>query len=304
MNSSLAVIGLDRIGLSLGLALTQKGRISSISAWDGDKAKVETAKQLNIFTSLPEKLEQTIKSADLTFLSQPLDEIRETLHTMKPWIKKDAVIFYTSSFPATAAGWVKEELQASVHFAALTPSINPNYLDDPQDNAPHADFFENSRIFISHSDELPANVVQIAIEITGMLGAEPCFASMEEVNGLQTITQVLPAVTMMSFANAIINEPGWKDASQLAGIELASIMKMLDSLAVENLAISLLNERENAQRVMARLQDSLIELSSLVESVGDRKLQDKLSLLQMEGRSWLNGRKKSGTGKALQTSRK
>jgi prephenate dehydrogenase len=304
MNTNLSVIGLDRTGISIALSLAKHGGFASISGWDADPMKMEAAKEMKAFSSLVGKLEDAVKFADLLLLTLPLDEIRETFRLLKKWIKKDAVIFYFSWMPATAALCAKEEFPPFVHFAALTPSINPKYLDDPEDTSPHADLFENSRMFISHNAEIPSGVIQIATELAGMLGAEPYFADLEEVNGLQTIVQLLPYISNASLIDEIINEPGWKDASLLAGVDFAGAIRWLNLLTPENITAILVNNRENSQRVIASLQDSLTDLASLIKGGNEQELLEKFSQLQVEGKNWLIKRKNVQPQKGSAANRK
>lgn len=290
MRSNLTVLGLDRIGLSIGLALTPKGKYSSVTGWDGDHLIMKRVRAMDAFSALPSRLEDAARTADLLMLTQPLDEVQETFGKINKWIKKDAVIIYFSCLPAAVALLAKQLLKTPVHFVALTPSINPKYIHQQADSTPHADLFENSRIFISHPADLPPAIIEIATEIARLLGAEPFFADISEVNGLQTITCVLPHLTAAALMDEVLHEPGWRDASQLAGPELAGMLNLLDSSSPESVAEVLVANRENSLRVMANLGHSLSDLAVLVESGDNQKLQEKLSHLRDEYFDWLSKR--------------
>ncbi len=290
MGTDLAVLGLDRIGISIGLALTPKGKYSSVSGWDGDPVIVKRVRAMNAFSDLPSRLEDAVRTADLLMLTQPLDEVRATFGKINKWIKKDAVILYFSCLPADVALLAKQELKTPVHFIALTPSINPKYLSQQGEKSPQADLFENSRMFISHPSDLPPAIIEMATEIAGLLGAEPFFADMTEVNGLQTLTCVLPHFTAAALMDEVLHEPGWRDASQLAGPELAGMLNLLGLSSPESVAEVLIANRENSLRVMANLERSLNDLVVLVESGDIQKLQEKLSHLRDEYFDWLSKR--------------
>lgn len=291
MGTNLAVLGLDRIGISIGLALTPKGKYSSVTGWDDDPIVMKTVRTMNAFSVLTSKLEDAVRTADLLMLTQPLGEVSETFDKIKKWIKKDAVLLYFSCLPAAAAALLaKQELECPIHFVALTPSINPKYLHQQGDALPHADLFENSRLFISHPADLPPAVIAMATDIASLLGAEPFFADMAEVDGLQTITCVLPYLTAAALKDEILHEPGWRDASQLASFELALMLQLIESSSPKNLAAVLTANRENSLRVMANLERSLSDLAVLVESGDNQKLQEKLSHLRDEYFDWLSKR--------------
>ncbi len=290
METNLAILGLDRIGISIGLALTPKGKYSSVTGWDGDPVIMKRVRAMNAFSALPSRLEDAVKTADLLMLTQPLGEVRDTLGKIKKWIKKDAVILYFSCLPAAAALLTKQETEIPLHFIALTPAINPKYLHFPEDTLPHADLFENSRMFISHPADLPPAIIEIATDIARLLGAEPFFADMAEVDGLQTLTYILPHFTAAALMDEVLHEPGWRDASQLAGSELAGMLSLLDSFSPDSVAELLVANRENSLRVMANLGRSLSDLAALIESGDSQKLQEKFSHLRDEYFDWLSKR--------------
>lgn len=290
MGTNLTVLGLDRIGISIGLALTPKGKYSSVAGWDGDSLIMKRVRAMNAFSDLPTRLEDAVRNADLLMLTQPLDKVRETFGKINKWVKKDAVVLYFACLPAAVVLLTKQELKTPIHFIALTPSINPKYLHQQADSTPHADLFDNSRVFISHPTDLPPAIIEMATDITCLLGAEPFFADLAEVDGLQTLTYILPHLTTAALMDEILHEPGWRDASQLAGLELAGMFNLLDSSSPESVAKALVANRENTLRVMANLERSLSELATLVESGDSQKLQEKLSHLRDEYFDWLSKR--------------
>jgi prephenate dehydrogenase len=291
MKINLTVVGLDRIGLSIGMVFAKKGKENSILGWDADLKKIEAARGLHVFNQLTSKMEEGVKFADLILIDLPLDEVEDSFIQFAKWVKKDAVILYFSASPEKVASWANQILPEFVHFVALTPGLNPRYLDDWQDNTPHDDLFENSRIFISHVADLPPRVIQIAAEVTSLLGAEPCFADLAEVNGLQAITHILPFISAATVMDEVIHEPGWKDASQLAGAELVGTTRLLDAIMDENQGEVLVSNQENSLRVIANLQDSLAELAVLIKKGDSQELQDKLAQLRIERESWLRQRR-------------
>jgi prephenate dehydrogenase len=297
MNSNLTVVGLDRIGASIGLVFARNGKQASLLGYDADPKKLTPAKDLQIFSRLTSKMEDAIQFADMLLIDLPLDEVQETFKQLRNWINKDALILYFSSSPERAAAWARQALPDLVHFVALTPAINPKYLDEVDTTSPHEDLFENSRIFISHAPDLPANVIRIATDVVDLLGAEPCFADLAEVDGLQAITQLLPCISAAALMAEVTSEPGWKDASHLAGAELAQATRLLDSILAENLGEMLLSNRENSLRVIANLQNSLADIAALIKAGDNRSLQDELTRLRLERENWRKMRRNAQTKK-------
>ena len=291
MKINLSVIGLDRTGVSIGLALGKKGTEMQRTGFDLDHKKVETAKNYQAFNQVTVKLDDAVKLADLVLIDLPLDEVKDIFTRIAQWIKKDAVLLYFSALPEKTAGWAKQLLPKNVYFVALTPAINPKYIEDFDQSTPHVDLFENSHILISHLPSIPPKVIQIAADLTTMMGATPCFADLAEVDGLQTIAQFLPRITAAAVMDEVVNEPGWKDASKLAGDDLANATRLLNSILDENQGQVLIDNKENSLRVIANLQNSLAKLAQLINAGESQKLQDYLESLRIERENWLGKRR-------------
>ena len=291
MKINLTVIGLDRIGVSIGLALGKKGAEMQRTGFDLDHKKVEAAKKTQAFNQVTAKLDDAVKIADLVLIDLPLDEVKDIFTRIAQWIKKDAVLLYFSALPEKTAGWAKQLLPENVYFVALTPAINPKYIEDFDQSNPHVDLFENSQMLISHLPSILPKVIQIAADLTTMMGATPCFADLAEVDGLQTIAQFLPRITATAVMDEVVNEPGWKDASKLAGDDLANATRLLNSILDENQGQVLIDNKENSLRVIANLQNSLGKLAQLIHAGDSQKLQDYLESLRMERENWLGKRR-------------
>ncbi len=291
MKINLTVIGLDRIGVSIGLALGKKGAEMQRTGFDLDHKKVEAAKNYQAFNQVTDKLDDAVKLADLVLIDLPLDEVKGIFTRIAQWIKKDAVLLYFSALPEKTAGWARQQLPENVYFVALTPAINPKYIEDFDQSTPHVDLFENSQMLISHLPSIPPKVIQIAADLTTLMGATPCFADLAEVDGLQTIAQFLPRITAAVVMDEVVNEPGWKDASKLAGDDLANATRLLNSILDENQGQVLIDNNENSLRVIANLQNSLGKLAQLIHAGDSQKLQDYLESLRMERENWLGKRR-------------
>jgi len=291
MKINLTVIGLDRTGVSIGLALGKKGAEIQRTGFDLDHKKVEAAKNYQAFNQVTVKLDDAVKLADLVLMDLPLDEVKDIFTRIAQWIKKDAVLMYFSALPEKTAGWAKQLLPENVYFVALTPAINPKYIEDFDQSIPHVDLFENSQMLISHLPSIPPKVIQIAADLTTMMGATPCFADLAEVDGLQTIAQFMPRIAAAAVMDEVVNEPGWKDASKLAGDDLANATHLLNSILDENQGQVLIDNKENSLRVIANLQNSLSKLAQLINAGESEKLQDYLESLRMERENWLGKRR-------------
>jgi prephenate dehydrogenase len=293
----LTVIGLDKIGISIGLTLGKKGTEMQITGFDLDRKKVESTKKTQAFNQVTDKLKDAVKSADLVLIDLPIDEVTDIFTRISQCIKTDAVLLYFSALPEKAAGWARQQLPENGSFVALTPAINPKYIEDLDQLSPHDDLFENSQIIISHFPSIPTQAIQIATDLTIKMGATPCFADLAEVDGLQTIAQFLPRIIAAAVMDEVVNEPGWKDARKLAGNDLANATRLLNLILDENQGQVLIDNKENSLRMIVNMQNSLAKLAQLIHVGDSQKLQETLENLRMERDKWLANRKNVLPGK-------
>jgi prephenate dehydrogenase len=108
---------------------------------------------------------------------------------------------------------------------------------------------------------------------------------------LQTIAQFLPRISAAVVMEEALNEPGWKDASKLAGDDLANATRLLNSIMDENQGQLLIENKENSLRVISNLQISLVKMAQLINAGDHQKLQEHLESLRMGREKWLGSRR-------------
>jgi len=288
---NLAILGLTRLEISIGMAIARNSAGIRCIGFDRDKKVASQVARQNIFAQTTHSLKTAVSSADVVLLAPQLDEVQSLLKDMAPFLIEEAMIVYCGTLPGQVAKWVREILPANVFFTALTPTFNPRYLGHVILEEPCADLFDNSLMFISHSPEVPPQVVDVAIALTRRLGALPHFSDLQEVDGLQTLTEILPILSAAALMLELKKEPGWEDARNLAGERYASATLPLDRLMeYYNLGSSMLLHKDRCLRLIANLQDSLVQLGGLISEEKTEELRTTLDALRASRQKWVTGR--------------
>jgi prephenate dehydrogenase len=296
MTIKLSVIGLDQIGVSIGLALAKaQGQIVRVG-FDRLAEATRKAEKTGAFDQVVTNITGATRDADLIILAVPVDEIRETLQTIAPFLKAGCVVMDTSPIKAAVNAWAKELLPADRYFLGLTPSINPAYLSETgadADNA-HPDLFENSLILITHAANIPEDAIQLATDLVTLLGARPMFADTFESDGLVATTHQLPYLVSAALVNTATGQPGWEEARKLAGAAFTEATSpILKPDEREFFGQAALHNRENVTRLLDDLIGALQELREMIASEDAAVLQAFLEQARSERKTWWQQRQKA-----------
>lgn len=296
MNLQITVIGLGRIGTSIGLALASELKHFHRLGHDREPKINRKAKKLGAFDQTHLNLQSSVKNADIVILAIPVDEIQETLRLIAPDLKAGTLVLDTSSIIMAVASWANELLPTEQHFVSFTPSENPKYLYETTTgiDSAHADLFENSLILISPPASSDPEILQLISDLAIRLRAKPLFADPMEADGLIASCHLLPKLIAAALLNATIEQPGWHEARKLAGRAYSMITEPILHLGETNsLGQSALLNQNNALRVLDDLMTALQDLRDSIAKEDSQTLHNLLDHARQGRISWLKQRQAS-----------
>jgi prephenate dehydrogenase len=295
MPVQITIIGLNRVGASIGLGLAKiKDQVVRIGN-DREMTVARAAEKLGAVDKVVINLPSAVREADIVILALPVDEIRETIAVIAEDLKPGAVLIDTSPVKAEVMAWVREFVTTDDrYFVSLTPSLNPAYLTEIRGDveSAHADLFNNSLMLISTLPGIDESAITLATNLTQVLGATPLFTDTVEADGLMAYSHLLPEIIAAALVNASIDQPGWREARKMAGPAYAQVTEAAMHLQeTKELGQAALLNQAN----MVRMLDAVIaELRQIREAVaqGDAAvLKARLEHAQ-EGRAlWLQQRR-------------
>ena len=296
MKIQLTIIGLGQIGTSMGLALNKY--TDQILRVGHDKHRVagNLAKDMDAVDKITLTLSGAVQEADIVILALPFHEIYPVLEHISQDLKEHAVVIDTGPLKQPVLKWAEELLPEDRYYIGLTPVINYDYLkefDFGQDTA-QPDLFDNCLMGVVSGKRANDEVMKLAINLVQMLGASPYFCDAAEIDGLMTMTHILPQLMAASLLKTSQETPGWREARKIAGKTYTQVTNPLiqdDSPAA--LAASLIYNQENNTRVLNDLIRTLVEIRDLSTTPGQSELEELFSKLQSDRDIWLLNRKES-----------
>lgn len=280
MTVQITLVGLGQIGASVGLALgTRRSDIRRV----GHDKSFETAKKARKKGAVDDvkyNLPAAVRKANIVLLSLPMNEIRATLEVIAPDLPDGAVVMGIAPLQAPVAVWAQEILPEGRYYVGLVPAINPMYLHRIElgVDAAEEDLFDGCVVIPASLPGVPEAAVKLAVDLIEMLGAVPLFADISETDGLMTSAHIMPQLVAAAVLNAVIDQPGWKEARKLAGrpfAALASALAYQDEIKSLGEAATL--NRENVARVLDMVIGSL---QSLRDDIANGNREDVFERLE------------------------
>jgi prephenate dehydrogenase len=330
MTVKITIIGLGKIGTSVGLALSKHTSQLYRTGHDLHPENARRAQKLGALDKVMYNLPASVEEADIVLLALPVDQLRETMEIIAPDLKEGAVVMDTAPVKQAAAAWAQEFFKPGRYYIGLTPALHSQYLHETPTGSEgaRADLFQNGVIGIVAPRGTASAAIKLATDLVTLVGAQPLFMDMVEVDSLMAAVHLLPQLLSVGLANVTIGQPGWLEGRKLAGAMFAQasaplmtgdtpealaqslqfsqeyLTRLLDSL-IEQLTVM----REAAQGMSAGdLQEALIQKMKTTREGHARWLeqrakgewQEEISPSEMptasgEMRRWFVGRRKSGT---------
>lgn len=288
---TLTLIGLGRLGTSLGLALKRKKDIElRIIGHDLLLENTKQAEKQGAIDKAEWNLPASCEEADAIFLCVPLSALREVMEQVAPLVKEGAVIADVSPLKARMLEWASELIPSGRHFVSTYPALNPSYLYDG-DSTPRADLFESSVWALVAGADTSPDAVKLISGITQLAGAIPFFIGADEFDSLSSGMNTLPTLAATSLMLTLGRSSSWGDARKVADRSFATATAPVELSNPESVASAATLNRASTLHDLDAMIAQLKSLRDLIASDD----AEKLGSLMKEGaeirRVWLEKRR-------------
>jgi prephenate dehydrogenase len=298
MTVHIAVIGLNREGISAAMALSAKHNQIQCSGWDPDPDKRAAAEEFKIFQPVCKDIKAAINGVSMILITLPPEDFQQSLQEIKSYGTSETVLVNLSLLHALPAKWIEEELGKTAHYFSMLPALSAAYLQEPG-GEPKADLFTGGVMYISTSARADAVLLDLAVDLAVLLGGLPVFADANEVDGLSAANLLLPELTGAALMAALSGQPSWREGMKMAGSALAgSTAPLVDGSTGQTAQIALANS-ENTLRLLDSLSFSLRNIKQAIQAQDSAALGDLLAESREARQDWLLERRRPGAAKEL-----
>jgi prephenate dehydrogenase len=296
MTMQLTILGLGQIGSSVGLALQNYQDAIIRVGHDKSREAVNLAKENDAVDRTTPTLSGAVKDADIVLLALPLHEIYPVLETIAPDLKADALVLETAPMKNTVLSWVKELLPEGIHYVGLLPVIKAEYLDEIKHGpeTAHDDLFEGNLMAVITSHTASEGAINKAVNFVQLLGATPYFIDPAEIDGIISMTHLMPQLLAAAMLDVSQNAPGWREGRKLAGKAYSQLTNSFGKAEIPDaLAAETSFNHENTKRLINDIISCLVELRDLETTPGETELASRFQKLQKSRDTWLQERQLS-----------
>lgn len=289
---TVTIIGLDRFGASIGLALKQSSISLTIVGNDRDGNRTQAAEAAGAIDSGKRNLARAAAMADILVLAVPFVELAETLQIVGEVVQEHTLVIDLSGLKGPGLTWAKQHMKQG-HYVGASLVLSAGSLADGRSDTNLADaaLFQNSVMCVMPSVDVEAGAVETAVNFGRLLGAAPYFVDIAEYDNLVQGTETLPGLIAAATFGAVHKAGGWRDMLRFAGLPFALTTLPLDDGA--NTARLALNNKEATLRWLNALIEEMQQVRQWVYDGEEELLVANLEGLMLERERWLRERAKN-----------
>lgn len=293
MARKLAVIGLGRYGVSIGMALQGEKCEFSAAGLDRNGDVIREVGKLKVFQSLTHKIPELLQDAGVIILTTPFDEVEITLKAISAHLKGDEVILIQTPVCKQVYAWGVEHLPVGSQLLTFTPIINSAHLLPMHSGmgAAAADLFKEGLFLVCGRENTSAQTTRTAGEVAEALGGSIFFCDPAEFDGLLAAYEILPGLISAAYFNSVIGEGGWHYGRKLTGGGFGELTRPLaEPLEREDFGASALVNSENSIRVLDTVIRELHTIRDALQKSDPKKLAETLGSAFLSYPDWWSAR--------------
>ena len=284
-NLSIAILGLGRIGTSIGLALKQYMENNDqhhfeITGYDWSHDNRKLAEKMGAIDIVVSKDFEAVAEKDIIILDLSYDQMEQTFQSIAADLRDGVVLLDFSPLKQPSIDWAEKYFSEENHLVGASAILNTKYLYDNNESIQSAneDLFEEGLMLLAPSATCIREAVDLAFSFSTLLGAKPHFFDPTELDNLLAFTEGLPSILGFSVFYEMSNNKGWNDIQRLANSPTGALTRTLYDHHPDALRDYWLNSGENLIRIL----DNYIATLTEVRSVLAEKDQDAVEAILVE----------------------
>ena len=290
---TITIIGLNRIGVSIGLALKKSNLDVTIIGHDKDSAVMQDAKDsMNAIDRTEWNLVAAAAKADILLLTLPHSELELTLQAIGKDLQEHTVVIDLSSQKRAGLNWANQYVKSG-HYIGAVPLFNADSLADGRTSieTADADLFRKSVFCMVPTADVDPLAVETAVNFGLILGAVPYFVNLDEYDQLAQGTEAMPGLLAAAMFGALHKATGWRDMLRLAGLPFSVSTSPLEN-SVDAAQTSMSNKVATL-RWLDAVMGELQQIRRWIYDDDQQILAAYLEELQNERKQWLRQRAKN-----------
>ena len=298
-NLTVAVLGLDRLSVSIALRLRtyeEKGgkhRFDLIGYESRDDFE-KAARKLKVFDKVERKAYDAVATADLVIMNLPYEDLLAGYDLVAPSLREGVVILDTAVIKVPSLEWTRQFLKPEQHWIGFTPVVNSGYLFEHQLSPEYAsdDYFTDSAIFLTPAVTSMRESIDLAVNFSLILEGKPHFLDPAEHDSLTTITEEIPQLLSIAAYSVATKHNAWADAQRLTNPPFNVLTRYLFTHHPDALRDEWLANRDSLGRAIDELMATLQEVRERLAENDESAVEAFLIAASDDYQDWINKRHK------------
>jgi prephenate dehydrogenase len=219
------IIGLGRIGTSIGMAIRSQGG-SQVIGYDADNGAQNLAKRMGAVDEIEWNLDKAVADADVVIIATPAGSLYDVFEGISRHLKQGAVVTDTSPSKRAVMEWASELLPRTVSFIGGNPLTGASVMQQ-KDASGH--IFHESKWALVVPPTADKQSIDAVIDLIESVGAKAVFMDAHEHDSFAAATTGIPAVVAAAVMNTVSTSPSWSEISRFVGGDFDNVTKPASS---------------------------------------------------------------------------
>lgn len=286
---NVTIVGLGRVGSSLGLALKAASSDVTITGHDPEGERVSQARKLGAIDKSHWNLVSACEKADLVLLDVELEAVENTLRALRDTLKERVLVMDLVPVKRPVVAWAEAILPETVQFVGGHVIFPPKARGQAQ---PSAAFLQGATFYLVALQRTAPWALEMATNLALAVGAKPLHIDAAEHDGLMAAMLGLPLLSVLAFLEAIKAEAGREGRAQSVGEEFAALADLV--LGAPDMAMDLmLANVDNILYWLDAYRARLDILRSLISAKDRQGLQAMFDSGRRTCAEWLLGEREA-----------
>ncbi len=288
----ITIVGLNREGTSIGLALKKAFPNLTFVGHDADRELGNEAKSLGAMDKTNWSLISACSQADILILNLPIDSLKESLQRIGGDLQPHALVLDMGLLKSDGLKWA-EQFVTQGHYVGVRPILARPFMSDGRSSleSASADMYRDSVFCLMPSAKADPQAVETAVNVGVALGGSPYFLDAAEYDNLAQSVELMPRLMAVAMFSAINKSKGWRDILRFAGLPFSLATHALEK--DQEIAHLTRNDKEATMRWLGSLITELQEMQRWLYHEDSESVSAVLESISIERERWLLDREKN-----------
>ncbi|MCU0474657.1 MAG: prephenate dehydrogenase/arogenate dehydrogenase family protein [Anaerolineae bacterium] len=295
---AVAILGLSRIGTSVGLALKAHNQRPNtknqfkITGYSGRSEHVKTAQKLSAIDQTASQIHEAVRGRDIVVMALPYAEVEAAYQMIARDLRPGVVVLDFSPLKVGPLKWAAKHLGKDAHVVGATPLLNPVHLFEPLDapDKASADLFQNGTVLLMPGVTCIPEAIELGQDFASIVGARTQFIDPAEHDATLAATELLPNLLGLAYYLSVSGATGWGDVQRATNPSFGALTHAMFDTHPDDFVSALRDDRQALVTAIDGVLNALRQLRTALASDDRDALEAATTAAAETYEAWYNKR--------------